>query len=161
MSDTSSRWLQKCLLGLCGSFVLATHSYAVSLLSKTVGEASYYGPHFHGKCCTANGERVNMYDLTAAHRVLPFGTRLKVTNLKNKKSVIVRINDRGPFRSARIIDLSLAAFNKIASQKAGVIKVRLELVEKTPASMRSPGPKPAVLKPSNKVLKMSPPPLKP
>ena len=66
------------------------------------GEASYYGPGFHGKT-TANGERFNMHALTAAHKTLPFNTRVRVVNLDNGKSVIVRINDRGPYKKGRII----------------------------------------------------------
>ena len=72
------------------------------------GRASWYGPGFHGKR-TANGERFNQNALTAAHRSLPFGTKVKVTNVRNGRSVIVRINDRGPFHGGRIIDLSRAA----------------------------------------------------
>ena len=76
------------------------------------GMASWYGKKFHGKK-TASGERFNMYELTAAHRTLPFGTKVKVTNLENNKSVVVRINDRGPHVKGRIIDLSYAAAKKI------------------------------------------------
>lgn len=100
-------------------------------LKRRQGKASYYGPRFHGRCCTANGERVNMYALTAAHPHLPFGTRVRVTNLKNGKKVIVRINDRGPFHSNRIIDLSLGAFEKIAHRRQGIIRVRLSLLNES------------------------------
>lgn len=72
------------------------------------GEASWYGPGFHGRL-TASGERFNTNDLTAAHRTLPFGTRVRVVNKKNGRSVVVRINDRGPFAHGRVIDLSKAA----------------------------------------------------
>jgi len=93
----------------------------------TTGVASYYGPGFHhGK--TASGERFDMYELTAAHRTLPFGTRVKVTNLDNGKSVVVRINDRGPFKKSRIIDLSLGAAKKIGMTAAGTAKVRVEVL---------------------------------
>lgn len=98
-------------------------------LGPSIGMASYYGPNFHGKCCTANGETVNMYAHTAAHPTLPFGTRLKVTHLKNNKSVVVRINDRGPYHGGRIIDLSKGAFEHIARQERGIIKVKLELLQ--------------------------------
>lgn len=103
-------------------------SVAASLLPVREGLASYYGPTFHGKCCTASGETVNMYSLTAAHRTLPFGSRVRVTNLVNRRSVIVRINDRGPYHGSRIIDLSKSAFDRIAVKDKGVIKVRLELI---------------------------------
>ena len=70
-----------------------------------------------------------MYDYTAAHRTLPFGTRVKVTNLKNGKSVIVRINDRGPAKKDRIIDLSYQAAKKIDMIRDGIVKVRVEVIE--------------------------------
>src|SRR3954463_8034040 len=69
------------------------------------GVASWYGPGFHGKK-TANGERFNTHDLTAAHKTLPFGTKVRVTNEQTGKSVVVRINDRGPYAHGRVIDLS-------------------------------------------------------
>ena len=89
------------------------------------GMASYYGDKFHGKK-TASGEIFNKWDYTCAHKKLPFGTRLRVTNLKNKKSVIVRVNDRGPFVKGRIVDLSYAAAKKIGMITYGVVKVKLE-----------------------------------
>ena len=85
----------------------------------TTGLASYYKS---GKQ-TANGERFNPNGLTAAHRTLPFGTKLRVTNLGTGKSVVVRINDRGPFIRGRVIDLSLGAANFVGMTKAGVAKV--------------------------------------
>jgi len=92
------------------------------------GKASYYGSQHHNKR-TASGERFDQGSLTAAHRTLPFGTRVKVINTRNGKSVIVRINDRGPFVRGRIIDLSKSAFERIGSTRSGVIPVRLEKVE--------------------------------
>lgn len=89
------------------------------------GTASYYGPGFHGRR-TANGERFDMNGLTAAHRSLPFGTRLKVTNEKNGRSVVVRINDRGPFVGNRIIDLSRGAAARLGMVNDGLARVRLE-----------------------------------
>lgn len=91
------------------------------------GEASWYGPTFHGKT-TANGERYNMLLLTAAHRTLPFGTLVKVTNLSNGKSATVRINDRGPFLKGRILDLSYAAARALGANAPGVIRVRLQVI---------------------------------
>jgi len=91
------------------------------------GIASWYGPSFHARK-TSNGEYYNMYALTAAHKTLPMNTMVKVTNLENKKSVIVRINDRGPFVKNRIIDLSKAAAMKIGMIKKGTAKVELEVV---------------------------------
>lgn len=92
------------------------------------GQASYYGNEFHGRK-TASGERFDQAKLTAAHRTLPFGTRLKVTNTQNGRSVEVRVNDRGPFVKGRIIDLSSSAFKTIASLNAGVAPVRIQVVD--------------------------------
>ena len=93
-----------------------------------LGVASYYGKAFHGRK-TANGEIFNMYKLTAAHRVLPLGTKAKVTNLTNGRWVEVKINDRGPFVEGRILDLSFAAALELEMVKAGTAKVMIELVE--------------------------------
>lgn len=101
---------------------------ASPLLPVRTGSASYYSPKFHGRCCTASGEKVNVHAMTAAHRTLPMGAYVRVTNVRNQRVVIVRINDRGPYHGSRIIDLSTAAFKKIASPKHGVIKVRLDVV---------------------------------
>jgi rare lipoprotein A len=95
---------------------------------KATGLASYYGKKFHGRR-TASGERFNMHAMTAAHRNFKFGTRVNVTNLKNKRSVTVRINDRGPFARGRIIDLSYAAAKKIGMVADGVVRVKIELVK--------------------------------
>ncbi|MGH2575263.1 MAG: septal ring lytic transglycosylase RlpA family protein [Ignavibacteria bacterium] len=97
-----------------------------------IGEASWYGPGFHGRK-TANGERFNTNDLTAAHKTLPFGTLLKVTNLGNNLFTIVRINDRGPFIRGRIIDLSYAAKNEI--HMGGTTQVRIEQITEEQAEM--------------------------
>ena len=85
------------------------------------GGASFYGEEWNGRR-TANGEIFNTYELTAAHKSLPFGTKVKVVNKTNGKSVVVRINDRGPFVKGRTIDLSKKAFQSIASIKKGVLK---------------------------------------
>jgi rare lipoprotein A len=91
------------------------------------GKASYYSPKLHGRS-TASGEPYNKGKLTAAHKKLPFGARVEVTNLSNGKTVVVRINDRGPFVKGRIIDLSGAAFKRIASLKAGVVDVKIRVL---------------------------------
>ena len=97
---------------------------------RTEGLASFYWQDQK----TANGEQFDKHDLTAAHKTLPFGTLLKVTRVKTGKSVIVRINDRGPFIKGRIVDLSLAAAREIGlTRKIGVTKVKLEVVGKTAA----------------------------
>lgn len=99
------------------------------------GEASWYGPGFHGRK-TASGERFNQHGLTAAHRKLPLGTKARVTNLHNGKTVEVKINDRGPYVRGRIIDLSKAAAERLGMKEAGTTPVRLE-VTKPAGSARS------------------------
>ncbi|HEX8668490.1 MAG TPA: septal ring lytic transglycosylase RlpA family protein [Allosphingosinicella sp.] len=94
------------------------------------GEASYYGAELAGNR-TASGERFNPQALTAAHRSLPLGTKLRVTNLSNGKSVIVRINDRGPFARSRLIDVSLGAARTIGMIRSGKAQVKLEIVRST------------------------------
>jgi rare lipoprotein A len=89
------------------------------------GRASWYGRFFHGRR-TANGERYDMHALTAAHRTLPLGSYVRVTNPSTDRSVIVRINDRGPFARGRIIDLSMAAAHMLGMQHAGTASVQIE-----------------------------------
>ncbi len=91
------------------------------------GNASWYGPGFHGRRA-ASGEIFNQNALTAAHRTLPFGTRVKVTNLQNGRSTVVRITDRGPFVGDRVIDLSRAAAQQLNAIRAGVIPVQVEVL---------------------------------
>ncbi|MBD1432797.1 septal ring lytic transglycosylase RlpA family protein [Sphingobacterium sp. DN00404] len=88
------------------------------------GNASYYGGKFHGRT-TASGERFNQNAMTAAHRTLPFGTKVTVKNLNNGKQVVVRINDRGPSSKSRMIDLSKGAATKIGMIRAGVVPVEI------------------------------------
>lgn len=92
------------------------------------GISSYYGPKFHGKL-TANGEIFDMYGLTAAHKTLPLNTIIRVTNLKNDKSLILRINDRGPYVGNRILDCSYGAAKKLDFVKEGTVEVRIEVIE--------------------------------
>lgn len=91
-----------------------------------VGMASWYGKQFHGRT-TASGEDFDMFELTAAHRQLPLGTYVKVTNLRNGKSIVVRVNDRGPYVGDRVIDLSYSAA-RMLSFRSGVEKVRLDVI---------------------------------
>lgn len=93
-----------------------------------VGKASWYGKRFHGRK-TANGEAYNMFQMTAAHRTLPMGTWVRVTNLHNGRSVVVRINDRGPFIDSRVIDTSYMAAEHLGFRERGIVKVRLDVVE--------------------------------
>jgi rare lipoprotein A len=107
------------------SSLIALATFSTSASAKTTGWASYY------TCCkrTANGERFNKNGFTAAHRKLAFGTKLRVTNLRTGKSVVVRVNDRGPFIKGRVIDLSLGAARKIGLTKTGVAKVKFVVVD--------------------------------
>lgn len=91
------------------------------------GIASWYGPGFHGRT-TANGEKYNMYGMTAAHKKLKFGTKVRVTNLLTGKQIIVRINDRGPFVGGRVIDLSKTGMQELAGN-SGLCKVKLEIIK--------------------------------
>ncbi|HEY1792557.1 MAG TPA: septal ring lytic transglycosylase RlpA family protein [Opitutaceae bacterium] len=90
-----------------------------------IGRASWYGPHFQGRK-TANGERFNMYAYTCAHRTLPLGSWIRVTNLRNHKTAFVRVNDRGPVPTSRILDLSYAAAQKLGV--GGLAEVKIERV---------------------------------
>ena len=92
-----------------------------------VGSASWYGKQFHGRT-TASGEDFDMFEFTAAHRTLPLGTFVKVTNLKNGKWIIVRVNDRGPYVGNRIMDLSYSAA-RMLNFRDGVERVRIDLIQ--------------------------------
>lgn len=92
-----------------------------------VGVVSWYGGAFHGRP-TASGERFDSRALTMAHRTLPFGTKVRVTNLRNGRSVVVRVNDRGPFVGRRIADLSQAAAADIGMMRRGIARARIEVV---------------------------------
>lgn len=94
-----------------------------------VGIASWYGEKFHGRR-TSSGEIYNMYDMTAAHKTLPFGTKVLVIDLKTGRRVIVRINDRGPFIRGRIIDLSFAAAKKLGIVEKGITRVGIKIVQR-------------------------------
>lgn len=95
---------------------------------REVGVASWYGKDFHGRK-TANGERYNMYAMTAAHKLLPLGTKVRVTHLGNGRSIVVRVNDRGPFVGNRIIDLSYGGAQKLGMLGTGTARVRVEALE--------------------------------
>ena len=114
------------LLAACSSQPQAGEDGSVRGYTQT-GLASYYADRYHNKR-TASGELHKRGGNTAAHMTLPFGTQVKVTNLANGKSVVVRVNDRGNFARGRIIDLSRAAFSRIGNTRSGLIKVRLEVI---------------------------------
>lgn len=116
---------------LLSFFILSCSSSknASGKVLKGKAEASYYHDKFNGKK-TASGEKFSNSKLTAAHRTLPFGTKVKVTNLVNDKSVIVEVNDRGPFKKSREIDLSKKAFMEITDNKNhGTLHVRIEIIK--------------------------------
>ena len=119
-------------------FVLTAFCITMNAQAETVfqqGKASYYGKAHHGKK-TASGKRFNMYAMTAAHRSLPFGTQLKVTSKDTGKSVIVTINDRGPYAGGRILDLSQEAARQLGVIKQGVGVVTLEKINVKQDSVR-------------------------
>lgn len=107
------------------------------------GTASWYGQKFHGHL-TSNGEVYNMFDMTAAHRTLPLPSYVRVTNIDNDISTIVRVNDRGPFHSERVIDLSYAAAKKLRFDDAGTARVRLEVIHINEDNMVTIGNAPPV-----------------
>ncbi|HQV78183.1 MAG TPA: septal ring lytic transglycosylase RlpA family protein [Chitinophagales bacterium] len=116
---------------------LLMFSFLLTLSAQTeYGVASYYGTYFHGRP-TASGEKYNQFALTAAHKTLPLGTIVKVTNEQNKKSVFVKINDRGPYIKGRIIDLSTKAADLLGYKNKGTTKVKVEIIEedKTPEDL--------------------------
>jgi rare lipoprotein A len=120
------------VLGLCGLLLMPLSDVAAGGPSKTrqVGLASWYGKHHQGRK-TASGERFSRGQLTAAHRSLPLGTKVKVTNLRTKQQVVVKINDRGPYGAGkrRIIDLSGAAAKRVGLLEHGTERVEVVVVE--------------------------------
>jgi rare lipoprotein A len=111
------------------------------------GVASWYGADFHGHL-TASGECYNMHAMTAAHKTLPLGTLVRVTCLENKRSVVVRINDRGPFVDGRIIDLSYGAAKQLGLTDEGIAKVQVETVRLAQAELAGGGTRPELPPPS-------------
>lgn len=125
-----SRWrLGALLLGLALCVGCAGASAQTGRASIETGIASWYGPGYQGRT-TASGERFNMRDRTAAHRTLPFGTRVRVTRTDTGKSVVVRINDRGPFVDGRIIDLSRRAARDLDMIDAGIAPVEVRVLRR-------------------------------
>jgi len=123
--EPSSNWVEK----LPRQVVPATpvNGQLATARPSRVGMASWYGPGFYGGR-TANGERFRPGTLTAAHRTLPFGTLVRVTNLYNGRSAVVRINDRGPFHGGRIIDLAKGAAAQLGVTSSGTAQVKLEVI---------------------------------
>ena len=117
-------------------FALNLSAFATGGGKTQTGTASWYGSKYHGRK-SSNGEIYNKNKLTAAHPSLPFGTEVKVTNLSNNQSVVVRITDRGPFKGRRIIDLSEAAARKIDMIRSGVATVKMEVLTKPESEVPS------------------------
>ena len=116
------------LLQACSSAPSAgTDAVSAGGVYSQVGMASWYGGKFHGRK-TASGQRYDMHAMTAAHKTLPFGTRVRVTNLVNERSVVLTINDRGPFVKGRIVDVSMRAAELLRFKHQGTVRVRLEVL---------------------------------
>lgn len=143
------KWLSSIVLALAASVLLWTAA-AANGYDRT-GEASWYGSRYQGRT-TASGEPFDMNALTAAHKRLPFGTMVKVTNLANKRSLVVRINDRGPYKRGRIIDLSRRGADLLGFEHLGTTKVRVTVLQ-TKRSVQN-----ALLRARNSVpIKLRPP----
>ncbi|WP_294429322.1 septal ring lytic transglycosylase RlpA family protein [uncultured Treponema sp.] len=120
-------------------FLFSLSSFAFSSVYKENAKASYYAEKYHGRK-TANGEIFNMNAMTCAHKTLPFGTVLRVTNLANGKNVDVRVNDRGPFVKDREIDVSKAAAQKLGMIKTGTANVKIEILSPNKTVKKSDDP---------------------
>ncbi len=130
LSRAAKSTLAAVAVALCLSSCATTAPYFGEKGYTEKGKASYYARKFQGRKM-ANGETYRRSKLTAAHRRLPFGTHVEVTNLQNNKSVRVEITDRGPFVRGRIVDLSEAAARRIGMMNSGVVPVRLEVIKRS------------------------------
>lgn len=119
------KWFSRLALALAASVLLWTAAVASGY--DRVGEASWYGERYQGRS-TASGEPFDMNGLTAAHKRLPFGTMVLVTNLANKRSLVVRINDRGPYKRGRIIDVSRRGADLLGFEHSGTTRVRVKVL---------------------------------
>lgn len=126
--EKTNKIMRKLLAGICLSVMCLT-TQAQEVKPKTpTKKASYYGKKLHGRK-TASGAKFDMNGLTAAHKTLPFGTKVKVTNVKNNKSVVVTITDRGPLSKARSLDLSKGAFMRIEDLRRGIVYIKMEILK--------------------------------
>ena len=123
-----------------------------------IGTASWYGDYFQGKP-TASGEPYEMYDMTAAHLTLPLGSFVRVTNLRNGRAVVVRVNDRGPIVPGRIIDLSYSAAEALQFRSRGLQRVRLDLVQSTQVIANAKLVHPGQVKPQYQTVAVNQPPV--
>ena len=127
---TRKAWAGLAVLGAIGAASACSRMSWRPRPGVEVGVASWYGPEFHGRR-TSNREVFDMNEMTAAHKTLPFGTRVMVTNLDNDRTAVVRINDRGPFVKGRIIDVSYAAARVLGMVGPGTARVRIEVLPGT------------------------------
>jgi rare lipoprotein A len=125
------------VITFCLFIILSSNKPVFSQTTASTGSASYYGNEFQGRK-TASGQKYDKRKYTAAHRTYSFGTKLKVTNLTNGKSVVVTVNDRGPYTNQRLIDLSYAAAKDIDMIKAGIAQVRIDVVSDNYSIPKSP-----------------------
>lgn len=152
------------LLPVFSGSAVAETALTTPIVSEEYGIASYYGDEFHGRK-TANGERYDKNALSCAHKSLPFGTRVRITRLDNGKSIVLRVNDRGPYTKGYIVDLSRRAAELMGMMKVGIVKAKLEVLEDHegdgdfPATASFPVEKPRPQKAS--VIEMERPELKP
>ncbi len=157
----NSKNMHKYTLRPYSVFGIRYYPFVANVGDQFRGIASWYGPDFHAKK-TSNGEIYNMYALTAAHKTLPMNTVVRVDNLENGKSVVVRINDRGPFVRGRIIDLSNKAAHAIDMVRKGTAKVKVTVlgyngeIENYNAPIMATTPKPVVVKKEKKVTQVEP-----
>ena len=121
--------------GACATSATAGGKRTSSKQRLERGKATWYGGKFQGRK-TASGERFDKRALTAAHKTLPFGSVVRVTNLANQRSVVVRVNDRGPYGKGRVIDVSEAAARKLRMINAGVVPVTVEIIKLAPPKKR-------------------------
>ncbi len=140
--------IKVCLI-IIFTFTCVVYSYGGKVIE---GYASWYGKAFHGRK-TASGEIYNMHSLTGAHRTLPFGTYVKVVNLDNNRSVVIKINDRGPFKANRIIDVSKEAAIQLKFINSGLAKVRVILLGKRKSDNKFINPNTAVKRSANRLKK--------
>ena len=149
---TNSKTIQRVIIAVVGLVLTFTYQ-SVQAEDVLTGKASFYGNKFHGRK-TSSGERYHRDSLTCAHKTLPFGTLLKVRNLKNGREVVVKVTDRGPFVKGRIVDLSLAAARELDMLSSGVINVEATFVKRvTPTKKGERTPKFRLIQPQKAQLK--------
>ena len=149
---TNSKTIQRVIIAVVGLVLTFTYQ-SVQAEDVLTGKASFYGNKFHGRK-TSSGERYHRDSLTCAHKTLPFGTLLKVRNLKNGREVVVKVTDRGPFVKGRIVDLSMAAARQLDMLSSGVANVEATFVKRvTPTKKGEHTPKFRLIQPQKAQIK--------